>query len=327
MATGIVSVAAQLTGLRAVALALFVVNVPLYAALWAATLARLALHCDRVVADLRDQARALGFFTAVAATSVLGVQCLVVGGAAHAASALWFVALILWAALTYGIFTALIVAPEKPAPGEGLHGAWLLAVVAAQSVASLGAQVASGFTAHRDVVLLASFALWLSGSVLYVWIAGALLYRLLLLRVSAAQLTPPYWICMGAAAVSTLAGASLATAASGTAVLSLTLPFVRGLTVLWWATATWWIPLLVALGGWRHLGQRHPLRYDVQAWGAVFPLGMYAACSARLAQVVEAPSLGVLARAFVYVAMAAWGAAAVGALTTIRRGDGTASAR
>ncbi|MEO6798470.1 MAG: hypothetical protein ABI178_00820, partial [Rhodanobacter sp.] len=49
------------------------------------------------------------------------------------------------------------------------------------------------------------------------------------------------------------------------------------LVVNWpaWATATWWIPLLAILELWRH-GLRHVrLRYEVDDWDIVFPLGMY----------------------------------------------------
>src|SRR5215211_6435053 len=48
------------------------------------------------------------------------------------------------------------------------------------------------------------------------------------------------------------------------------LPFLKGMTLLFWATATWWIPVLVILGIWRHLIRRFPFRYDPLYWGAVF---------------------------------------------------------
>jgi len=32
------------------------------------------------------------------------------------------------------------------------------------------------------------------------------------------------------------------------------------MTLLFWATGTWWIPILLALGAWRHLFQRLALR-------------------------------------------------------------------
>src|SRR5687768_11736848 len=72
MATGIVSVAAELLGAHWLAVALFALNVPLYVAIWALTLARIVRHPDRVVADLQHHGRSVGFFTAVPSTSVLG---------------------------------------------------------------------------------------------------------------------------------------------------------------------------------------------------------------------------------------------------------------
>ena len=90
------------------------------------------------------------------------------------------------------------------------------------------------------------------------------------------------------------------------------MPFLKGVTLLFWSTATWWIPMLVILGIWRHIYRRFPLRYDPLYWGAVFPLGMYTACTYRLGHVIDAPFIGTIPRAFVYVAIAAWGLTFVG---------------
>ena len=46
------------------------------------------------------------------------------------------------------------------------------------------------------------------------------------------------------------------------------------MTMLYWATGTWWIPMLLILVVWRYL--HIPLEYDPLYWGTVFPLGMYA---------------------------------------------------
>ena len=54
-------------------------------------------------------------------------------------------------------------------------------------------------------------------------------------------------------------------------------PFIKGFTVFYWATGTWWIPMLVVLAVWRHVFRRFPLKCDPLYWGAVFPLGRYAA--------------------------------------------------
>ena len=52
--------------------------------------------------------------------------------------------------------------------------------------------------------------------------------------------------------------------------------------LLAWATATFWFPLMVAIGVWRHVVRRVPLRYDPSYWAMVFPLGMYGAATFRM---------------------------------------------
>ena len=91
MATGIVSIAAQLLGMRAVALMLFALNLVFYPALVALTIVRIARYRDRVVADLLDHGRSVGFFTTVAGTCVLGSQFVIVGGMWPPAAVLWAV--------------------------------------------------------------------------------------------------------------------------------------------------------------------------------------------------------------------------------------------
>jgi tellurite resistance protein TehA-like permease len=315
MATGIVSIASQLLGFRWVAVALFALNITVYLILCALTVLRVALHAQRVLADLASHGRGVGFFTAVAGTCVLGSQFLVVGGMPRIATALWILGIVLWALLTYAIFTIITIKSAKPSLAEGIHGGWLVAIVAAQSVAVLGAQLASSFESYQRQVLFFCLAMWLGGGMLYIWIISLIFYRYTFFALSPSDLTPPYWINMGAVAISTLAGTMLIAAAPQSALLGSLLPFLKGLTLLFWATATWWIPMLVILGVWRHVFRRFPLRYDPLYWGAVFPLGMYTACTARLGQVLDDTAfLAAIPRAFIYVAWLAWLATFVGLL-------------
>jgi tellurite resistance protein TehA-like permease len=312
MASGIVSIACHLLGLPWVAVALLWANVLFYVVLWILTVIRILRFPDRVLADISHHGRAVGFFTMVAATCVLGSQAFVIAGARHAANALWMFGIVLWAALTYTIFTALTVKSDKPPLAEGINGGWLVAVVAAQSVSVLGSQLANGFGVHTPHVLLFSLGMWLGGGMLYIWIISLIFYRYTFFVMSPSDLAPPYWINMGAVAISTLAGATLIRAAPDSSLLQELLPFLKGFTLLFWATATWWIPMLVILGVWRHVYKRFPLRYDPLYWGAVFPLGMYAVCTFRLASVIDAPYLLIIPRVFLYVALAAWIAAMIG---------------
>lgn len=328
MATGIVSIACALLGLRSIGVALLWANSGFYIALWVLTALRVAWFRERVIADFTHHGRAVGFFTVVAATSVFGSQWYVIAGAWRLAASLWFATIVLWAAITYTVFTLLTVKATKPPLDEGINGGWLVSVVAAQSVAVLGSQLAPGFGDRAPGILLFCLAMWLGGGMLYIWIISLIFYRYTFFTMHPSDLAPPYWINMGAVAISTLAGSLLALAAPHSPLIADMMPFVKGLTLMFWATATWWIPMLVILGVWRHIYSRFPLRYDPLYWGAVFPLGMYTVATFRLAQAIDAPVLLAIPRLFVFVALTAWTLTMLGLLHEItRRASATAGLR
>ncbi len=322
MATGIVSVAASLEGITWFARALLWLNAPVYVVLVALTVARAIWHREPMARDLADHGRSPGFFTTVAGTCMLGTQLLVVQGDTETAELLWLAGAALWLVITYGFFTIVTVKEQKPPIQTGLNGSWLLAVVETQSIAVLGALLAPHQPpgSMRDVVLFVCLCMFFVGCLLYLVLITLILYRFIFFHLTPTEVAPPYWINMGAVAITTVAGASLLSASPLWPALDAMAPLLRGLTVAFWAIATWWIPLLIILGVWRHGYERMRITYDPQYWGLVFPLGMYTTATVRLAEILEIPLLRAAPRYFMLIAAFAWAATLTGLVHRLARG-------
>ena len=318
MATGIVSIASDLTGLEYLARPLLWLNVGFTSSLAAQFQPYIFVPCH-FLADIGDHNRGTGYFTAVAGTCILGNQFVALMGAKELGGGLLVVGVALWAILIYAVWIAFAIRPDKPPLGGGITGGWLVATVSTQSVSILSGRLLPNFAGHEHVLLFFSLCMFLIGCMLYLIIITLVFYRFMFFPLRPQEFEPPYWINMGAAAITTLAGTVLALNSNGSSLLKSILPFILGSTVSFWAFATWWIPLLVSFEVWRHVVHRVKLSYTPQYWSLVFPLGMYTTCTAYLSKVIDLDALAIISSYFIYVALVAWAVTIAGLAKSLFR--------
>jgi len=306
MATGIVSIAAYTFDLIQTARSLFYFNIGAYILLCILYTARLLFYTQNFFSNFNDHSRNPGFLTFVAASCVLGIQFIQLEENYRVASWLFYTGLLSWLILIYAFFTVITIKNSKPSLREAISGVWLLAVVSTQSVSVLGIQLSAHLPVPQEQILFFAFILFLCGCMLYIIIITLLVYRLSFFEMRAEEFAPPYWINMGAVAITTLAGSGLIMHQHRFNLLESLFPFIEGFTFFFWAIGTWWIPLILILGVWRHVIKLLPFRYHPQYWGMVFPLGMYATCTTKLSQASGVHFINVISSWFVFVALVAW---------------------
>lgn len=304
MATGIVSIGMRNHGVYSLSVALLWLGFGAYVVLIVVTAVRVVAFRSEVVADLRDPRRAFGSFTFVAAADVLGTR-LAVDTHFRVASVLLLVASLAWLVLGYVVpWTACLRTTHRPVL-QHANGTWFTWVVASESVAVLAAALEPELqTGRRELALLAVFS-WSVGVFLY---AGAGIFvgaRMLLYGLQPEDLTPPYWVSMGATAITVVAGARIVEMAEAPMVTA-TRGLIAGASVVFWAFGTWLIPPLVAAGIWKHVVHRIPLRYEATMWNVVFPLGMYGVGADYLGKADHLPIVEYIGADESWVALAAW---------------------
>ncbi|MFA5774023.1 MAG: tellurite resistance/C4-dicarboxylate transporter family protein [Ilumatobacteraceae bacterium] len=310
MATGIVAIGAQQQKFTWLAESLYVVAAVAYFVLAVLVTVRLTIFTKRLIADITSHGKGFAFLTIVAATNVLGSATGLIHGWWGIARILWWFSIVLWIVLIYTALVAVILRNPKPAMGAGINGTWFLLTVSTESVAVLGALLLG--RRNSDLLAFTCIAAFTLGIVLYLIVVTMVFLRWTFQSLEPTEADPPAWIAAGAVAITVLAGSNLLGVRGESLRIERLAPFIEGIVMLSWATATFWFPIMIAIGIWRHIIRRVPLRYHPSYWSLVFPLGMYGAASFKMRSVVVLDELGWLPKITLIIALIAWSMTFVG---------------
>jgi tellurite resistance protein TehA-like permease len=314
MATGIIAIGAHLEELDWLDDGLFAIAALAYIVITVLMALRTVRYPRLVLADLTSHARGFAFLTAVAATNVLGAASGVVHGWWGLAWVLWFIGFALWPILLYITLVAVVLGGPKPGLEAGINGTWFLLTVATESIAVLGALLLR--RGDSDVLAFSCLALFCLGLVLYLIVMTMVFLRWTFASLEPTEADPPAWIAAGAVAIVVLAGSNLLLAQDAATRIARVASAIEVVVVLAWATATFWFPLMIAIGLWRHVIRRVPLRYHPSYWALVFPLGMYGVATSRMAEATDLAALDWLPPVVLGIALTAWALAFAGLVGT-----------
>jgi tellurite resistance protein TehA-like permease len=318
MATGIISTGTFLLGPSWLSRTLLVAACAGLVVLGAALAARLWFFRAEVAADVNAPDRVFGFFTIIAGLDVLGVRFAFAGHPVVTA-VLGGLGAAVWLILNYGVPASLLLARTRDSVLGGVNGTWLLWIVATQSLALTAATLVAAWPSQSTLLATFAIGLWCVGLVLYLMVVTLIMLRWLTVPMTPATAGSPYWILMGATAISVLAAARDLGLPADISVLRDTAGFIEGFAFTLWAFGTWWVPLLIILGFWRHVRRHWPLTYEPALWSVVFPLGMYSVATLTFGKVAHLTFMEGLAHVVLWVAVAGWVLVAVAFLVQLAR--------
>ncbi len=304
MATGIISIAFDLQNFTLASEVFYGMTIVTWVIMTGLYTWRLIKFPKTVLDNLINPKTTFIFFTFVAATNIVGML-LFQHGFIFLALLSWALAFIYWSALMYFGFASLCFA-HKDREVNVVHGGWLILIVGTQSLVLLGSKIASELGEYAAFMMVEIHMLWALGMIFYAIFVTLFCYRIFFMSMESNDYSPLMWVVMGAAAISANAGSNLLLTDPVIQLLVNLRPVVQMFSIMLWTWATWWIPLLVIIGLWKHVLHKIPLKYEPTQWSIVFPLGMYTVATNNLALSSEFNPLLYLSGAMLWIAVFAW---------------------
>lgn len=309
MGTGIVAIVLaqfpQLPLLFGIGQALWLLNIALFALFSVLYGARWVLHFEgaRRILDHPGMSMFLGCIpmglgTIINGFLVFGIPA--IGDTAiHIAEWLWWIDAAL--ALACGLGVPFLMFTRQSHAIEQMTAIWLLPVVAAEVTAASGGLLLPHLSdsASQLNILVTSYGLWACSVPLAMSLIVILVLRMAVHKLPQADMAASSWLALGP--IGTGALGMLLFAQQGPAVLAANglgayADAVGGASllagVLLWGYGVWWVAM-AAMITLRYFRGHVP--FNLGWWGYVFPLGVFAVATMRLADIFPSPCSAALA--------------------------------
>ena len=166
---------------------------------------------------------------------------------------------------------------------ESINGGWFIPPVVNIVVPMVLVPLVPGASpATARLLLMASYAFWGMGFLLFLLVATTLHYRLVASPLPHAGLAPSLWIGLGpigVGAITLLKMAAAASAALGPQASAIASLSRIGATALWGFGVWWLAAAILLLAGYLRRG---PLPYGLGWWAFTFPLGAFTVATLTL---------------------------------------------
>jgi C4-dicarboxylate transporter/malic acid transport protein len=301
MGTGVLALALNqfpvaIPGLHAVAVALWITNIGLFALFTVLYAARWIFFFDGArrifghsVMSMFLGAIPMGLATIINGFVTFGIPML--GETAVAiAHGLWWIDVAL--SLAFGLAVPYTMFTRQDHSIEKMTAVWLLPIVAAEVAAASGALLAPHLGAAEGFgVVILSYVLWAYSVPLAMSVLVLLFLRLALHKLPERDMGVSAWLALGPIGTGSLgllllgAEAPAILAANGLTEVG---PTVLGIGlvggIVFWGYGVWWLALAV-LKTIRYL--REGLPFNLGWWGFTFPLGVYTLATLALARMTQ----------------------------------------
>jgi C4-dicarboxylate transporter/malic acid transport protein len=284
-------------------------------------------HPGAAVADFRNPVAGALYGTFPGGFLVMAVGVATVGPSLGAPDAVYATVAVL---ATVGIglaflvsltFAYLLFAAPQIGP-QTANGAWFIPpVINIMAPVALAPLVARAGPGDASTLVMAGYAFFGMGLLLFVLVASLLYDRLVFHALPAAPLAPSLWIGLGPVGVGALGllrQAQVGAPIWGSSAETVAALSSIGATMLWGFGLWWLAAAILLLANYLRAGR---LPYGIGWWGFTFPLGAYAAATLALARAWQSGLLEGFAVGLFVALTIVWIVVSLGTLRAIRLGQ------